>query len=186
MEHFRSYGLILALLVLSSVICRAEDSICTQAISTMIDKGTMVVTGSNKVGRTDLVTYTCRGSTNAKFWPIGIRTYALMLPSNGDSVVTSRITNLKQVQIQYTDNNGKQPDYLSGITPSMQIKVSEDSLVWTNMTSIATHNGGIATVLLPDPGDYYISVKNTNSSMQIYIRTFEYTIQHCNCYQYHP
>ena len=183
MQHFRSYGLILALLVLSSVICRAEDSICTQAISTMIGDGTMVIKGSNKIGETDFVTYTCRGSSNAKFWLIGTRTYALMLPNNGDSVVTSRITNLKQVQILYTDDKSNRPDYVGN--SSMQIKVSEDSVVWADLSSSAIRYGGDATVLLPNPGDYYISVKNTKGN-QIYIRTFEYTIQHCNCYQYHP
>ena len=185
MQHFRSYGLILALLVLSSVFCRAEDTICTQEINTMVGKGTLVFESGNKVGKTDLVTYTCRGS-GATFGNAGGGIVALMLPNNGDSVVTSRITNLKQVQIRYTDNKSGTPDYLSGIVPTMQIKVSEDSLVWTNLTSSATHSAGIATVLLPDPGDYYISVRNTGSSKPIYIRTFEYTIQRCNCYQYHP
>ena len=185
MEHFRSYGLILALLVLSSVFCRAEDSICTQEINTMVVKGRLVFESGNKVGKTDFVTYTCRGTKDATFGNAGGGIVALMLPNNGDSVVTSRITNLKQVQIGYTDNKNGTPDYL-GITPSMQIKVSEDSVAWTNLTSTATHRSGSATVLLPNPGDYYISVKNTNSSKQIYIRTFEYTIQHCNCYQYHP
>lgn len=184
MEHFRLYGWILTLVVLSSAVCRAEDSICTQAISTMIGNGTLVTANSNTVGKTDFVTYTCHGGSDARFWTIGVGIYALMLPNKNDSVVTSRITNLKQVQLRYTDNKSGTPDYLSGIAPTMQIKVSEDSLVWTNMT--ATHSAGIATILLPDPGDYYISVRNTGSSKPIYIRIFEYTIQRCNCFQYHP
>lgn len=185
MEHFRSYGLILALLVLSSAVCRAEDSICTQAISTMIGNGTLVTANSNTVGKTDFVTYTCHGGSDARFWTIGVGIYALMLPNKNDSVVTSRITNLKQVQLRYTDNKSGTPDYIQTPT-SMSIRVSEDSVTWTNLTSIATHSAGIATVLLPDPGDYYISVRNLKNGTPIYIRTVEYTIQRCNCYQYHP
>lgn len=186
MKHFRSYGMILALIVLSSAVCRAEDSICTQAITTMIGNGTLVTTNSNKVGKTAFVTYTCRGGTSAKFVSIGGGKFALLLQDANDSVVTSRITNLKKVELIYTDKAGNSPNYLNTTPPTMQIKVSEDSLIWTNLTSIATHSGGHATVLLPDPGDYYLSIKNTGSGKPIYIRTFEYTTQHCNCYQYHP
>lgn len=182
MEHFRSYGLILALLVLSSAVCRAEDSICTHRIQTMIENGTLVLESANKVGKTDLVTYTCHG--DAAFGSYAIGASALMLPNKNDSVVTSRITNLKQVKISYVSDKVTTPDYLQG-TVSMYIKVSQDSVVWTNTYS-ATHSAGIATVLLPDPGDYYISVKNIKNDKPIYIRFVEYTIQRCNCYQYHP
>ena len=184
MEHFRIYGMMLALLVLSSVSCRAEDSICTQAINTMYKDGTLVTVSPYKVGTTDLVTYTCYG--NAKFGSAGGGVVALLLPDKNDSVVTSRITNLKQVKISYTNSSGSTVDYLSELDRSMQIKVSEDSLVWTNLTAGATHSSGIATVQIPDPGDYYISVRNTKGSKPIYIRTFEYTTQQCNCFQYHP
>lgn len=185
MEHFRLYGLILVLLVLSSVICRAEDSICVHDIDSMYRKGTLVTANPYKVGTTGFVTYTCYG-TNAKFGMIGGK-IALQLPDRNDSVVLSRITNLKRVQLLYTDKAGSSPDYLSGIVPTMQIKVSEDSLTWTDLSSSATHSKGNATISLPDPGDYFISIKNTGSSKQpIYIRVMNYTTQHCNCYQYQP
>ena len=184
MEHFRLYGLILVLLVLSSVICRAEDSICVHDIDSMYRKGTLVTADPYKVGTTDFVTYTCYG-TNAKFGVIGGK-IALQLLDRNDTVVLSRITNLKQVQVLYTAATSS-PDYL-GVDPSMQIKVSEDGLTWTDLSSsaTATHSKGNATISLPDPGDYYISIKNTKNSKPIYIRTFEYKTQHCNCYQYQP
>ena len=185
MEHFRLYGLILVLLVLSSVICRAEDySICVHDIDSMYRKGTLVTADPYKVGTTGFVTYTCYG-TNAKFGMIGGK-IALQLPDRNDSVVLSRITNLKRVQLLYTDKAGSSPDYLSGIVPTMQIKVSEDSLTWTDLSSSATHSKGNATISLPDPGDYYISIKNTGSSKPLYIRVMNYKTQHCNCYQYQP
>ena len=184
MEHFRSYSLIFAFIVLSSAFCRAGDSICTQTFNDMYGNGTLVTADPYKVGITNFVTYTCRG-TNAKFWSTGGGTIALLLPDKNDSVVTSRITNLKQVTIYYTDKTGS-PDYLLGVVPTMLIKVSEDSVVWTNLTSGATHSGGVAAVSLLDPGDYYISVRNIGSSKPIYIHAFEYKTQHCNCYQYHP
>ena len=110
----------------------------------------------------------------------------MQLLDQNDSVVLSRITNLKRVQVLYTDKTSS-PDYL-GVDPSMQIKVSEDGLTWTDLSSsaTATHSKGNATISLPDPGDYFISIKNTGSSKPIYIRTFEYKTQHCNCYQYQP
>ena len=89
----------------------------------------------------------------------------------------------KQVKISYVSDQVTTPDYLQG-TVSMYIKVSQDSVVWTNLS--ATHSAGIATVQLENPGDYYISVRNLKNGTPIYIRTVEYTTQHCNCYQYHP
>ncbi len=183
MEHFRLYGWILTLVVLSSAVCRAEDSICTHRIQTMIENGTLVLESANKVGKTNLVTYTCHD--DAVFGSYAIGASALMLPNKNDSVVTSRITNLKQVKISYVSDEVSTPDYLQS-TKSMYIKVSQDSVVWTNLTSRATHSAGIATVQLENPGDYYISVKNIKNDKPIYIRIFEYTIQRCNCYQYHP
>lgn len=183
MEHFRLYGLILVLLVLSSVICRAEDSICVHDIDSIFKNKTLVTAYPYKVGTTGFVTYTCYG-TNAKFGVIGDKIIALQLPDRNDSVVLSRITNLKQVQVLYTDAKSS-PDYL-GVYPSMQIKVSEDGLTWTDLSSSATHSKGNATISLPDPGDYYISIKNTKNKKPIYIRVMNYTTQHCNCYQYQP
>ena len=183
MEYFRLYGLILVLLVLSSVICRAEDSICVHDIDAIFKNKTLVTADPYKVGTTGFVTYTCYG-TNAKFGVIGDKIIALQLPDRNDSVVLSRITNLKRVQVLYTDKTSS-PDYL-GVDPSMQIKVSEDGLTWTDLSSSATHGKGHATISLSDPGDYYISIKNTKNKKPIYIRTFEYKTQHCNCYQYQP
>ena len=184
MRQLRLIGVIFTLMVLGSAICRAEDSICVHDIDSIFRNQTLVTAYPYKVGTTGFVTYTCYG-TNAKFGKIGDK-IALQLPDRNDSVVLSRITNLKRVQVLYTDKTSS-PDYL-GVDPSMQIKVSEDGLTWTDLSSsaTATHSKGNATISLPDPGDYFISIKNTGSSKPIYIRTFEYKTQHCNCYQYQP
>lgn len=185
MEHFRLYGLILVLLVLSSVICRAEDnSICVHDIDSMYRKGTLVTDDSYKVGVTDFVTYTITGGSNARFWMQDSYTYiCICLPGKNDMVTTSKITNLKRVNFTYGPVN---QDYLAGDFPTMQILVSEDGDEWTNLSSIAVHGRASAEVLLPSPGDYYLRIKNTGSSKPIYIRTFEYKTQHCNCFRYQP
>lgn len=180
MEHFRLYGLILVLLVLSSVICRAEDSICSQNIHEMYVAKTLKTENPYKVGITDFVTYTITGGTDARF-----RTQdfyiCICLPGKNDLVTTSKITNLKRVNFTYGPAD---QDYLAGDYPTMQILVSEDGDEWTNLS--AFHGKASAEVLLPSPGDYYLRIKNTGSSKPIYIRTFEYKTQHCNCYQYQP
>ena len=182
MELFRLYGLILVLLVLSSVICRAEDSICVHDIDSIYRNKILVTADSYKVGITDFVTYTITGGSSARFW-----TYSsficICLPSKNDLVTTSKITNLKRVNFTYGPAD---QDYLAGDFPTMQILVSEDGDEWTNLSSIAFHGKASAEVLLPSPGDYYLRIKNTGSSKPIYIRTFEYKTQHCNCYQYQP
>ena len=185
MEHFRLYGLILVLLVLSSVICRAEDSIWVHDIDSMYRKGTLVTADSYyKVGITDFVTYTITGGSNARFWMQDSYTYiCICLPGKNDLVTTSKITNLKRVNFTYGPVD---QDYLAGVYPTMQIMVSQDSIDWTDLSSIAVHGKASAEVLLPSPGDYYLRIKNTGSSKPIYIRTFEYKTQHCNCYQYQP
>lgn len=180
MKHFRRLSLIFTLMVLSSVICRAGDSIHTQSIHGMYDAKTLTVTNSNKVGVTDFVTYTITGGKNTKFGAYG-GVICICLPDNGDFVTTTKITNLKRVWFTYYPS----VDYLVS-SPSMQILVSKDSTVWSNIATSATHSKGSADVLLPSAGDYFVRIKNTGSSKQIYINVMNYTTQHCNCFRYQP
>ena len=181
MKHFRRLSIIFTLMVLSSVICRAGDSIHVQNIHGMYDAKTLTVTNSNKVGVTDFVTYTITGGTNTKFAAYS-GVICICLPDNGDFVTTTKITNLKRVWFTYYPST----DYLSGAYPTMQILVSKDSTVWSNIASSATHSASSADVLLPSVGDYFVRIKNTGSSKQIYINVMNYTTQHCNCFRYQP
>ncbi len=181
MKHFRRLSIIFTLMVLSSAICRAGDSIHVQNIHGMFDAKTLTVTNSNKVGVTDFVTYTITGGKSTKFAVYG-EVICICLPDNGDFVTTTKITNLKRVWFTYYPST----DYLSGAYPSMQILVSKDSTVWSNIASSATHSSSSADVLLPSAGDYFVRIKNTGSSKQIYINVMNYTTQHCNCFRYQP
>ena len=182
MKHFRRLSLIFTLMVLSSVICRAGDSIHTQSIHGMYDAKTLTVTNSNKVGVTDFVTYTITGANkNSKFGAYG-GVICICLLENGDFVTTTKITNLKRVWFTYYPST----DYLSGAYPSMQILVSKDSTAWSNIATSATHSKGSADVLLPSAGDYFVRIKNTGSSKPMYINVMNYTTQHCNCFRYQP
>lgn len=181
MKHFRRLSIIFTLMVLSSAICRAGDSIYVQNIHGMYDAKTLTVTNSNKVGVTDFVTYTITGSKNAKFAAYS-GVICICLPDNGDFVTTTKITNFKRVWFTYYPST----DYLSGAYPTMQILVSKDSTVWSNIASSATHSASSADVLLPSAGDYFVRIKNTGSSKQIYINVMNYTTQHCNCFRYQP
>lgn len=182
MKHFRRLSIIFTLMVLSSVICRAGDSIHVQNIHGMFDAKTLTVTNSNKVGVTDFVTYTITGGKNTKFGAYG-RVICICLPDNGDFVTTTKITNLKRVQTLYEPAD---KDYLNGAYPTMQILFSKDSVDWSDLASIATHSKASADVTLPSAGDYFVRVKNTGSSKPIYIRVMEYATQHCNCFRYQP
>ena len=170
-------------MVLSSAICRAEDSIHTHSINSMFSAGTLVVPKPYKVGTTAFVTYTISGSDDAKFWTYGGTDIAICLPKNGDFVTTTKITNLKRVQTLYGPAD---KDYLNGAYPTMQILFSKDSVDWSDLASIATHSKASANVTLPSAGDYFVRVKNTGSSKPIYIRVMEYATQHCNCFRYQP
>ena len=181
MKHFRRLSLIFTLMVLSSAICRAGDSIHVQNIHGMYDAGTLEVKNSNKVGVTDFVTYTITGGKNTKFGAYG-RVICICLPDNGDFVTTTKITNLKRVWFTYYPST----DYLSGAYPTMQILVSKDSTVWSNIASSAAHSASSADVLLPSAGDYFVRIKNTGSSKPMYINVMNYTTQHCNCFRYQP
>ena len=185
MKHFRRLSIIFTLIVLSSVFCRAEDSIHTQSINSMFSAGTLVIPKPYKVGTTAFVTYTISGSDDAKFWTYGGTDIAICLPKNGDFVTTTKITNLERVWFTYSPS----ADYLYDVfpaTPTMQILVSNDSTEWSNIASGATHSSSSADVLLPSAGDYYVRIKNTGSSKPIYIRVMNYTTQHCNCFRYQP
>ena len=161
MEHFRLYGLILVLLVLSSVICRAEDSICVHDIDAIFKNKTLVTADPYKVGITDFVTYTITGGSNARFWMQDSYTYiCICLPSKNDLVTTSKITNLKRVNFTYGPVN---QDYLAGDSPTMQIMVSQDSIDWTDLSSSAVHGKASAEILLPSAGDSYLRIKNTGT-----------------------
>ena len=185
MKHFRRLSIIFTLMVLSSAICRAGDSIHVQNIHGMYDAGTLEVKNSNKVGITDFVNYTITGANkNTKFWAYA-GVICICLPYNGDFVTTTKITNLKRVWFTYSPS----ADYLYDVfpaTPTMQILVSNDSTEWSNIASGATHSASSADVLLPSAGDYYVRIKNTGSSKPIYIRVMNYTTQHCNCFRYQP
>ena len=183
MKHFRRLSIIFTLMVLSSAICRAGDSIHVQNIHGMYDAKTLTVTNSNKVGVTDFVTYTITGANkNSKFGVYG-EVICICLPDNGDFVTTTKITNLKRVQTLYEPAD---KDYLNGAYPTMQILFSKDSVDWSDLASIATHSKASADVTLPSAGDYFVRVKNTGSSKPIYIRVMEYATQHCNCFRYQP
>lgn len=182
MKHFRRLSIIFTLMVLSSAICRAGDSIHVQNIHGMYDAKTLTVTNSNKVGVTDFVTYTITGGTNTKFAAYS-GVICICLPDNGDFVTTTKITNLKRVQTLYEPAD---KDYLNGVYPTMQILFSKDSVDWSDLASIATHSKASADVTLPSAGDYFVRVKNTGSSKPIYIRVMEYATQHCNCFRYQP
>ena len=51
-------------------------------------------------------------------------------------------------------------------------ETSEDGLTWTDLSYSATHSKGNATISLPDPGDYYISIKNTKNKKLIISNVF--------------
>lgn len=184
MRQLRLIGVIFTLMVLGSAICRAKDSICSQNIHEMYVAKTLKTENPYKVGITDFVTYTITGGTNARF-RMQDSYICICLPGKNDLVTTSKITNLKRVNFTYGPVD---QDYLAGDYPTMQILVSEDSIDWTDLSSFAVHGRASAEVLLPSPGDYHLRIKNTGtgSSKPIYIRTFEYKTQHCNCYQYQP
>lgn len=167
------YLSVLYLLILGSVISRAADVVTTENFNTMNGSGTITFTSGNKVGTTDFVTYTCSG-TNAEFASRGGAIF-LSLPKNGSTVTTSLISNFKHLEFYY--------DSSANCLSTMRISISEDGSSWTNITASATGIKGSVSVDIPTPGDYYLEIKNLNSTNSFYISQIQYTTESCNCFR---
>ena len=160
---------ILCLLVLSPVLSRAET--ITHNFHTMSGTPALTYASKNKVGNTDLVTYTCSGGDNAKF-NSNTGEICICLPDRYNQVETSpSIADLESLEIMYFPIESR----------TIKVYASIDNDVWTEAT-VEQSVPGATTFQLPATGDYYLKFKNEATSNDFYIRQINYIIKpSCAC-----
>ena len=161
---------ILCLLVLSPALSRAETTI--HNFHDMSGSSQLTFPSGDKFGVTDLVTYTCSGTSDAKFNFLAVTDYkiCIYLPNNGDQVVTTPIANLDSLSIHYIPTN---------IARTIKVYTSVNNVDWTPVT--VKPNSGMNTVKLPASGNYYLKIANEASSNAFYIREIHYVTKPCVC-----
>lgn len=161
---------ILCLLVLSPALTRAET--ITHDFHEMSRLSQLTFSSANKVGETDLVTYTCSG-TGATFGVTNSK-ICIQLPQNGGQVITSpAIENLTRVKISH---------YPASKCENLKVYISTDGSSWGSALSgdaIEYGNSGTIFVTVPK-GNYYLKFANTTSTAVSIIQV-EYTTEPCVC-----
>ena len=178
MYHIRAIFLF-GLLILSSAFCRAESDPVVHNFGEMGGAKTIQYANANKVGKTDLTTYTCTG-TGATF----DRTLAnghyyvdLKLAKTNDMVTTTAITDLSGIELlQHTP--------YAQLIDNLEIRLSYDSIRWTEPIEASGSSGHMWSNFLP--GKYYVRIKNTTgTAMNIWQITWRFG-DPCNCFMYIP
>lgn len=128
----------------------------------------------------DGIVYTCSGGASLyiDYYKTGSQ-YAIFLEnSSAQFVTTSQIQNLDSIWIDFV------PD------PSLEltVKISTDSITWTDVPTTTIIANGPKHAKLPSVGNYYVRIIRNNKNA--YIRQIDYTIippPDCpNCFIYKP
>ena len=177
MSKKRYYISLICLLMLCTTIYGVEIVTTTHNFQAMSpDKTQIEFSNSNKVAKTELLTYAC--NDKAKFGPyeeFSPSPICILMSETGATVTTTLIDNLRQFVIHYY-YEGKEPYDADEIT----ISISVDGRVW-NAPDEIIYNKGAINVVLPT-GDYYLQIKR--KSKNFYIHQIEYTTEKCACFPY--
>lgn len=159
-------------LTLCAVLCRAERTVVTHAFDSLKQPAELELLSFNKVGKTPLLTYTCYNS--AAFGNVSYQ-ICLKLTKSGDSIITTRVEELEEIQIYHSISGNA-----SGI---MDVYISKDSARWEKLTgdSIRYINGS-TTCSFPK-GSYFIKWRSKKSSA-VNMQSITYYLNECNCFVY--
>jgi len=123
------------------------------------------------------VTYTCSGSDNTKFgyYPSILSGYiSILLPDNGSTVTTTKISDLVGLQIIHDPY---------AICENVQVYISLDSAKWELVSVEGTHKTGSIDIPTFMHDSYYVKITNTTTSI-FAIRSISYFMEKCNCFRY--
>ena len=170
-------------LCLLGAVSRAEVITTAQNLQSMSDLGTLTFSSYNKVGTTELVTYTCSG-TGAEFGldhvkPAGKKVISIRLPNSGSTVTTSQIKELKEFSILYYPSNVNRTNLI--------IQLSRDGKTWGDPITgdNIVYSTGSINVTIPR-NNYYVRISNNTTSKDASIFCITYYQDHCNCFVYEP
>lgn len=168
---------ILCLLVLSPAVSRAET--ITHNFHEMSGLSQLTFSSANKVGETDLVTYTCSG-TGATFGVTNSK-ICIQLPQNGSQVVTSpAIEGLTNFRIYH---------YPSSVCSNINVYISTNGSTWGAALSGAAIEYGYGVIYVTVPkGNYYVKIANsTATSVSVFQVIYTTEESSCsNCFEYIP
>lgn len=137
--------------------------------------GSLVLTDS-KNATTDFTTYTCSGSTKAKFFRDSSKTsnnLCAFLEESGAQVMTSEIESLDSLVIKYYPATDL--EFYVDISPT-----GVDG-TWTRQTVQQLPNAKCA-VKLSTQGNFFVRIVRRNTN--VYIREIEYHMVRCACFPY--
>lgn len=171
---------VLAILFLSPALCRAENVGVTHDFNSMFTAKTLKIAADEKVGTTDLATYTCTGE-NAKFAGIVIsksRIVGIYLPETGSMVTTTRIEDLYGFQMTYNPSDAFE---------NINIYLSTDSVEWgapLSESELTERTGGSLDAHFP-LNDYYVRIVNNDGGKDVFLKSIHYYMNHCpKCFEY--
>ena len=125
-----------------------------------------------KIGKTPLLTYTCYNS--AAFGNVSYQ-ICLNLTKFGDSIITTRVEELEEIQIYHSISGNA-----SGI---MDVYISKDSARWEKLTGSSIVYGPSSTVCTFPKGSYFIKWCSKRSSA-VNMQSITYYMNECNCFVY--
>lgn len=177
MRPWRIFAFLLT--VFLGTLCYGVERITvTENFHTLWDngKGSLVLTNNNKTGTTAFTTYTCSGSTKAKFFIDSNKTsnnLCAFLEESGAQVMTSEIESLDSLVIKYYPATDL--EFYVDISPT------GETGTWTQQTVQQLPNGQCA-VKLSTQGNCFVRI--VRKSANVYIREIEYHMVRCACFPY--
>lgn len=177
MSKKRYYISLIFLLMLCTTIYGVEIVTTTHNFQAMSpDKTQIEFSNSNKVAKTELLTYACNDKAKfglyTEFSPSPI---CILMSETGATVTTTLIDNLRQLVIHYYYEGKELYD-----ADEISISISVDRQVW-NAPDEIIYNKGLINVVLP-AGDYFLKI--ARKTKNFYIHQIEYTTEKCACFPY--
>ena len=168
------------ILIAMPIMVHAERIYTPHTFHTMNKVTELIFSGSNTIGRTELLTYKCTGTVDTKFGKDHVfNTYiSIRLPKNGSTVTTSQINELDEFTIGVLPADESRRNIL--------VKVSTDSISWGDPLSsedVIQYSNGSIHVSLPR-NNYYVRIYNTNGAKEASITSIYWYQDHCNCFIY--
>ena len=160
----------ICMIALSPLLLRAETIV--HNFQNLVNASQISFSGSNKIGTTDLVTYTCSGGT-AQFTAnstSGSKIAAFLTNNNNaQMVITPAISDLDSLRISYRPLEDR----------TILVAISDDGgSSWTNVSVDAPING-VRQVKLPAKGDYCVRIKRSGDDFCI--TEIKYITAPCHC-----
>ena len=175
MQKFIRNGIV-CLLLLSPVFCRAKTPV-THEFSKMSIPSEIQFSNSNKVAKTDLLTYTCSGEAvfgAAIVSPLTQLSINFPKSKKNVEVITTAIDSLASIKIWRVVEND--------VRDNVIIYLSRDGEHWVTAESAYSADDVTASFV---PGRYYVRLTNpTGNKTSIY--KIKYTFGDCNCVLYIP